>query len=297
MNTMPVEVWSAVTRAAGVCRIVAEHSWPDPARNRLWELEPATVTVRLIVKQHATTTAYQREVAAYQHVTRALGEDRTPDLVTTCEESRTLVLTRIPGSLVSGLRLDADEQLEVFRQAGELLAKLHALAAPVPGPGGVTWQDEVAQVTPLLTTLPIESALMLDKLLAEGPPPLPPITTHGDWLPHNWLWDDDSSRLRIIDFEETGTAPRRRTDFARLGYRILRGHPDLDDSFRHGYGRGFSRAEHQSMRRSAALDALHTLRQGRTHHDNAAVAEAHTMIDHLHADQYESWHTTTRSRA
>ncbi|WP_433549630.1 phosphotransferase family protein [Streptomyces sp. CA-294286] len=295
---MPANVMALVTGAAGVCRIVAERSWPGPRRNRVWEVEAGTAGygVRLIVKQHATTGAFQREAAAYQSITPALGNDRTADLVAVDETARALVLTRIPGTPVSCLRLDADAMTEVYRQAGTLLAALHAHPAPAPAAGRVTWQDELAQVTEELTALPDETATMLKDLLHSGPPPrLSLITAHGDWMPRNWLWDDH--RLRIIDFEDTGSSPADRTDLARLGYRVLRGHPDLDAAFRQGFGRAFTPAEHKAMRLSAALDALRALRWGRIHGDESTLTEAHTMLDHLHADQYQPWNTATRSAA
>ncbi len=289
MITLPQEVRSLVTGAAGVCRVIADLSWPGPGRHRVWELEAGAPGsgVRLIVKQHVATTAFGREFAAYRTLVPALGADRVPHLVAASERECVLVPTSLPGTPVCSQSLDAEEECEVFRQAGALLAALHAKPPPAPQPGRLTWREHVTQVQPELQGLPDTSAALLGSLLAGGPPPrLALAAVHGDWMPRNWLWD--GLRLRIVDFEAT-TSSAGCTDVARLGYRILRRRPDLDTAFRRGYGRHFTRTEHEAMRRYAALDALQALRWGRTYQDEATLTQAHTMIEQLHADQSKLW--------
>ncbi|MFI5804485.1 phosphotransferase family protein [Streptomyces sp. NPDC051561] len=268
------------------CRVVADLSWHGPLRNRVWEVEsgPPGMGFRRVVKQHVTTSTFQREYAAYKRIVPALGIDRAPLLASAHENTRTLILTRVPGVPVSALSLTAAEEIEVYHQAGEVLALLHAQPAPAPTPGSVTWHDKLTQVQAELLALPEASADLLAMLLSDGPPPkLPRVAVHGDWMPRNWLWD--GRHLRVVDFEAAVGAPAACTDLARLGYRVLRGRPDLDTAFRAGYGRNFTRTEHRVMRQCAALDALQALQWGRLHSDKETVAQAHTMISHLRADQ------------
>ncbi|MFJ2744780.1 aminoglycoside phosphotransferase family protein [Streptomyces sp. NPDC087440] len=289
---LPDDVASLVRSEAGACRVVADLTRPGHLLNRVWELEygPRGLRNRLVVKQHASVTAHRRELAAYQKIVPALGDGTAPLLVAVSERTRTLLLTRIPGTPVSTLSLDASTEAEVYRQAGAVLATLHAQPAPAPAPGSITWQDKLAQAQGELLALPADAADMLADLLSGGPPPrLARVGVHGDWMPRNWLWD--GRRLRVVDFEAATGASAASTDLARLGYRVLRGRPDLDAAFRTGYGRAFTRAEHQTMRISAALDALQALRWGRLHRDQDTLNQAHTMIQNLRADQDSPWAT------
>jgi Ser/Thr protein kinase RdoA (MazF antagonist) len=144
-----------------------------------------------------------------------------------------LVTGYLPGRLVLGT--DHAHDPATYRQAGELLALLHA-QVEVTDPEhearenakSLGWLDTPHRIAPRVEE-------RLRSLIASWPtPPATLVPTHGDWQPRNWLVDDQGV-VSVIDFGRAALRPAM-TDLARLEVQQFRGHPELERAFLDGYG-------------------------------------------------------------
>jgi hypothetical protein len=210
-------------------------------RDHSWGLVETTVLEmtqagsRFIVKAGGAGDHHiERELHAHLHwLSPWTSRGRAPRLVQASAEAKLLVTTYLPGELVLGGEHAADPA--AFRQAGELLALLHAQAA-------VTDDDyERRGNEKSLASLDGPhriAAATVERLRAEiGSWPAPAasvvVPTHGDWQPRNWLVHEDV--VSVIDFGRAAMRPAF-TDFARLAAQEFRGAPDLEEAFLDGYG-------------------------------------------------------------
>ncbi|MCX5555381.1 aminoglycoside phosphotransferase family protein [Streptomyces sp. NBC_00038] len=284
---MPETVHRWVASVTNSFCIIADHSSAGDGRPDVWEVEGQDGR-RWFAKRNPGPKLHRREVRAYQEGwTGALGKDRAPVLGAVDSDARAIVITAIPGRPVRSLRLDSKEEQEVYFQAGLLLARLNAAK---PGKSGsasspANWDESVEKMLAGATLcLAPDDVAMVRSLTKDTPALLPRVVSHGDFMPRNWLWDQAERRLRIIDFERTCIESAVWRDLPRLGYRILRGRPDLEAAFEEGYGRTLTAEERQASSAYAALDAVSALRWGLEHHDIESVDEAHTMLRHLQAE-------------
>ena len=262
---------------------VADRSWQREG-SAVWEIADAAGGC-WFVKRHSSERFHQREVAAYRHWTAALGPGRAPDLAAADSQMLAIVISGLPGQIALNLRLAGDDERELHRQAGELLRRLHNAAPPVPGcPGlrqGVQRVDEhLSRASALLT--PPEIALVR-RCAAELPalaPELPAVPAHGDAQLRNWLWNQATRQLAMIDFERAETGPAVR-DLVRLEYGPWDQRPDLRASFLDGYGRALAHAEEQALPRLAALDALSGLQWGTANGDREVTGRARRTFARL----------------
>ncbi|WP_226599977.1 aminoglycoside phosphotransferase family protein [Streptomyces violascens] len=294
---MPEAMHRLVTSVSGTFRVVADHSSPGIGRPRTWEVEDRH-GCRWFAKHNPGPKLFRREVAAYESGwAAALGPGRAPLLAAHDIGAQALVVTAVPGRPVRGQRLAAEQEREVYRQAGQLLARLTATPAHSQHPASSTidWDTEVEQMlrSARLYTTP-EDLTVLRALTRERPADLLAVVSHGDFMPRNWLWDPTEQVLRIIDFERADTRPSAQRDLPRLSYRILYDRPDLEASFFNGLGRKLCETERHAVTAYGALDAMSLLRYGLEHHDLASVDEAHTMLRNLHTEYVRA---TTGERA
>ncbi|MEV3857653.1 aminoglycoside phosphotransferase family protein [Streptomyces sp. NPDC050095] len=272
--------------------VLTEHQRPSNMRPSVWEIQ-GPGQQRWFAKEHVGPKLHGREVDAYTNWTYLLGDGRAPQLAAADPATRTVVITAVPGHSLDDLRLPAAEEREAYRQAGALLARLHAAVdapaayetTPVTDPAA--WTNSVERLLNAAAPhLPAADVSLLRALLGRVPPQQPLALTHGDYMPKNWLWDSAEQFLRIIDFERTCRDVPARIDFARLTFRRLRQRPDLENAFWSGFGRSLSDEEELACRVHAAVDALDSLVWGIEHHDLGLVEEAHTMVEnlrHVHA--------------
>ncbi|MFE4869514.1 aminoglycoside phosphotransferase family protein [Streptomyces sp. NPDC056682] len=215
-----------------------------------------------------------------------LGPGRAPLLAAHDPAAQALVVTAVPGRPVREQRLGAEQEREVYRQAGQLLARLNTAPfndrVPERSAG---WEVTVERMLAAarLYASPEDLAMVRD-LTREQPAALPAVVSHGDFMPRNWLWDPAEQCLRIIDFERSGIEPSAHRDLPRLHYRLLHDRPDLKAAFYSGLGRTPNDAERHACAAYGALDAVSALRYGLEKRDLASVDEAHTMLRHLHSD-------------
>lgn len=288
MSNMPEAVGRLVASVSGTFRVVADHSSPGIGRPRTWEVEDRH-GCRWFAKWNPGPKLFRREVAAYESGWAAvLGPGRAPLLAAHDVEAQALVVTAVPGRPVRGQRLAAEQEREVYRQAGELLARLTTLPAHghLPTAGTVDWDAEVEQMlhSARLYATP-EDLTVLRSLTRERPAELPAVVSHGDFMPRNWLWDPAERVLRVIDFERADIRPSAQRDLPRLCYRVLYDRPDLEASFFNGLGRRPGEAERHAVTAYGALDAVSLLRYGLEHQYLASVDEAHAMLRNLHAER------------
>ncbi|WP_239070089.1 MULTISPECIES: aminoglycoside phosphotransferase family protein [unclassified Streptomyces] len=287
---MPDPVRRFVGSAIGSFTITAEHSWAGPGRPAVWEVEAAG-NRRLFVKHHAGPKGYSRETFSYQYWTAALGAGRAPTQLAADPVTRAIVLTPVPGRSLHDHPLGLDIEWVAYRQAGELLARLHTVALPAPAARATQagWDAEAAtMLRNAALILPPHDVAMLRALTQQPPLALPKVVAHADYMPRNWLWDERTERLHIIDFERTGIESAARRDLSRLEYRVFGRRPDLRFAFYQGYGRALSDGERRACSAYAALDAVSALRWGLDHHDDEVVQQARTMLDTLRAEHTAS---------
>ncbi|MFF0201851.1 phosphotransferase [Streptomyces sp. NPDC005017] len=280
---MPRALHQLVESVTGTYTVVAEHPRPGDIRPSLWEIDGLRGE-RWFAKQHVGPKLHRREVDAYQKWTVSLGADRAPELIASNAETRTVLVTAVPGLSLDTLRPPAEQERKAYEQAGELLARHHTAAAdePTTNVSEEAWDATAAKLLgDAASHVPEHEIAMVRSIVKEPPPRLPQVAAHGDYMPKNWMWDETEQRLRIIDFERAELQPAARRDFSRLRYRILLQRPDLLAAVHHGYGRRLTEEELAACRAYAALDALDSLSWGITHRDIGLVDEAHTMLENL----------------
>jgi Ser/Thr protein kinase RdoA (MazF antagonist) len=280
---MPSALHQLAGAVTGTYTVVAEHPRPGGTRPSVWEIQ-GLGGERWFAKQHAGPKLHRREVDAYRKWTVSLGPDRAPELIASDTETRTVLVTAVPGRSLDTLRLPVEQERKAYEQAGELLARHHGAAADEPAAdvNELAWTETAARLLRATAQyVPAYEIAMVRGLVAQVPPRLPQVAAHGDYMPKNWMWHEPEQRLRVIDFERAELQPAARRDFSRLRYRILFHQPNLNAALHHGYGRQLTEEELAACRAYGALDALDSLSWGIKHRDLGLVGEAHTMLENL----------------
>jgi aminoglycoside/choline kinase family phosphotransferase len=215
-----------------------------------------------------------RELHAHQHWLRPWTSiERAPELVRADGEAKLLLTRYLPGSLVQGL--DAERDPDVYRQAGELLARLHAQLSiedarfeERANTKALAWLAAPHRIEPARTA-------RLRALVASwraSPSLLVP--THGDWQPRNWLIDQHT--VRVIDFGRADLRPAM-TDFARLAVQQFRTDPALEAAFVAGYGS--DPREPDAWQRNQVREAIGTAVWAYQVGDERFEQQGHRMLD------------------
>ncbi|SCK61565.1 Putative homoserine kinase type II (protein kinase fold) [Streptomyces sp. AmelKG-D3] len=286
MKTLPEAFHGLMATVTDAYTVIAEHFRPDGLRASVWEIEGPDGS-RWFAKQHAGPKLHRREVEAYQRWVGVLGPDRAPALIASDAQARTLLVTAVPGGSLDHLRLPAEQEREAYRQAGVLLAGLHAADTGQPPSDAVEedWDEALAELLDgAARYVAADDIALLRSLAQQAPVGLAQVVAHGDYMPKNWVWEEREQRLRIIDFERTQLEAAARRDLSRLHYRILHHRPDLAAAFYSGYGRFLSPEELHARMAYAVLDALDSVCWGVAHRDIGLVDEAHAMITNLRAE-------------
>jgi len=248
-----------------------DHSWGLVATT---VLEMTHAGSRFIVKAGGDDDHHiEREFHAHLNWLRPwTSSGRAPTLVHGSADAKLLVTRYLPGELVLGSK-HADDR-SIYRQAGELLALLHAQVV-------VTDDDyerrENEKSLAWLCRPHRIAATTMERLRAEivawPTPPAALVPTHGDWQPRNWLVHDDV--VGVIDFGRAAIRPAF-TDFARLAVQDFRRDPSLEAAFVDGYGSDPREAAgwHRTRVREAIGTAAWAYRVG----DESFEAQGHRMI-------------------
>ncbi|KAA9159341.1 aminoglycoside phosphotransferase family protein [Amycolatopsis acidicola] len=250
------------------------------ARDHSWGLVGTTVLelthegARYIVKAADDKDHHlAREVHAHREWLApwaSLG--RAPQLVHADEDAKLLVTRYLPGTLVEG---SADEsRQEVYFQAGELLARLHAQFAvedahfeAKANAKSLWWLNRPNRIA-------VEDAARLRAMIEAWPVPASVLVpTHGDWQPRNWLVHE--GQVRVIDFGRSELRPAF-TDFARLSVQQFRADPLLERSFLAGYGE--DPRESRAWQRNLVREAIGTVSWAYQVGDTAFEEQGRRMI-------------------
>jgi hypothetical protein len=257
--------------------VESDHSW---GLVETTVLELAWAGSRFIVKAGGANDHHiERELHAHRHW---LGPwtscGRAPTLVHGDAEAKLLVTRYLPGELV----LDSGHANDpaTFRQAGELLALLHAQSHVVDddyerraNEKSLAWLNgphRIARAT-------------VERLRAEivswPTPPAILVPTHGDWQPRNWLVHNDV--VSVIDFGRAAMRPAL-TDFGRLAVQDFRRAPNLEAAFLAGYGTDPREADawYRNRIREAIGTAAWAYRVGDEHFET----QGHHMIAEVLGD-------------
>lgn len=211
--------------------VVRDHSW-KLVDNAVLEVE--ALGARYIVKADGPSHHHTlRELDAHEAWLGPLTTiGRAPRLVAGDRDAKVLVTEYQSGDLVMGS--PAQEEPDTFRQAGRLLAGLHAQAGRLDG------EYEAAENAKALRNLggrhriPWRAARQLRSEISGWPDePVHTVPTHGDWQPRNWLVHE--GRISAIDFGRAALRPAL-TDWLRLAARDFQVDPRREQAFVEGYG-------------------------------------------------------------
>jgi Ser/Thr protein kinase RdoA (MazF antagonist) len=260
-------------------------------------LRLATAAGPVVVKASATQHHLVREARAHRQMTGpllALEPPRAARLLHADTRAGVVAATWLPGSLVAGG--PHERSPEVFRQAGELLARVHVPREQTTGYDAAVLNkvgDFLARASGLAPPDHLRAAGRLAAAHRAAPRWLS--ATHGDYSPRNWVLDGDPSSgalLRVIDWGRSGYRPWV-TDLVRLEHQWFQPAvgPDsgsggdagthdgggLRAAFYAGYGRDPAE-EPDSWRLDNLLQALGTIVWSREVGDAAFEEEGRRML-------------------
>lgn len=297
-NLVPADVERLLDRAIGRWCLLAVRSHDRTGAASVWEVEDPAGH-RWFAKRHWRDLLYERETRAYDEFVPLLGLRRAPWMVDRDPAARLIITGGLQGEPLSMVQLTGAQEQDVFRQAGILAGRLHALAV-APGPASVrgvaSWSQQRAKALDMAMDLGMsaEDVAVLATASAEPPPPVPAVVCHGDFGPRNWIIHQDSEvRLQLIDFERTTVEEPTRHDLMRIVYHVTAQRPALAEAFFDGYGRHLTEAEEAACRAYAALDCPSALKWATAHRDQEIDSYARRALDLLRASVRPS--PTTRS--
>ncbi|MBQ0904113.1 phosphotransferase family protein [Micromonospora sp. U21] len=248
-----------------------DHGWGLTATS---VLEMTRAGSRFIVKAGGDDDHHiQRELHAHLNWLRPwTSTGRAPALVHGSADAKLLITRYLPGELVLGSE-HADDPA-TYRQAGELLALLHAQSVVTDddyerreNEKSLAWLSQPHRIA-------ATTAQRLRAEIATWPtPPATLVPTHGDWQPRNWLVHHDA--VSVIDFGRAAMRPAS-TDFDRLAAQDFRRNPNLEAAFLDRYGTDprDTGAWHRNRVRAAIGTAAWAYRVG----DEPFEAQGHRMI-------------------
>ncbi|MGW5558483.1 phosphotransferase [Micromonospora sp. NPDC003944] len=249
-------------------------------RDHSWGLVQTTVLemtfagARLIIKAGGNDDHYvERELNAHLNwVSPWTRLGRAPILEHGDAAAKILVTKYLPGELVLGSN-HADAPA-TYRQAGELLALLHAQTS---FPDDDYERRENAKSLSWLSGAHRIASHTVNRLCAEitswPTPAALLVPTHGDWQPRNWLVHNGT--VSIIDFGRAAMRPSY-TNFTRMSALDFRRDSRLESAFLDGYGADprQTSAWFRTRVREAVGTAAWAYRVG----DEAFEAQGHRMI-------------------
>jgi Phosphotransferase enzyme family len=212
-------------------RVVKDHSW-GLIETRVLELDHAGE--RYILKAGGESDGHiARELRAHRDWLRPWTSIGRAPLLVNGDADAKLVLTHyLPGSLAQDS--PAADDPDTYRQAGELLALLHAQDAAVDIDVERRERDKTLRCLDGPHRIPARNLDVLRAEVAAWPtPPITVVPTHGDWQTRNWLTHDGT--VFAIDFGRADLRPAL-TDLSRLTKREFRRNPAFEPAFLDGYG-------------------------------------------------------------
>lgn len=249
-------------------------------RDHSWGLTTTTVVEmtrsgsRFIVKAGGADDHHiQRELHAHLNWLRPwTSRGCAPTLAHGNADAKILVTRYLPGEPVFGSTYADDPA--VYRQAGELLALLHAQSVVVDDDyEGRENEKSLAWLRQPHRIASATAERLRTEIATWSTPPAALVPTHGDWQPRNWLVHHDV--VGIIDFGRAAMRPAS-TDFARLAVQDFSRNPNLETAFLDGYGA--DPREAGAWRRDRVRAAIGTAVWAHRVGDEPFEAQGHRMI-------------------
>jgi tRNA A-37 threonylcarbamoyl transferase component Bud32 len=258
-------------------RVVRDHSW-GLVENAVLEVEVGRD--RYIVKAGGESNHHiLRELDAHERWLApwvALG--CAPRLVAGDRGAKILVTEYLPGELVLGS--PAQEDRDTFRQAGELLAMLHAQSGPVDAAYETNENAKVLRNLDKTHRIEPNTKQTIRRIIDSWPThAVALVPTHGDWQPRNWLVA--AGRVSVIDFGRASLRPPL-SDWLRLEARDFRDDPAREAAFVEGYGT--DPREPAAWFRERLREAVNTAVWAHLVGDAPFEAQGHEMIDRVLAE-------------
>ncbi|RAX45300.1 aminoglycoside phosphotransferase family protein [Arthrobacter sp. AQ5-06] len=263
-----------LTSWLGEFSVVQDYSWPLQDTNVLHVATPPGE--EFIVKASITSHHIHREIAAHAGGFDGL-HGRVPTLRHASAKAGILVTEFLTGILVEGT--PAEDDPETYRQAGELLARIHRPAGDSSTYAKTltiktrAWMDRAHGLLP-------ESQLesFEQELEALRPGVVQLAATHGDYQPRNWL--QDNGQIKVIDF---GRADRRPWvhDLVRLSHQQFVHRPELADAFYAGLGRTVGPADADMWRLENLNQAIGTVVWANQMGDTAFEEAGRNMVERV----------------
>ena len=254
-------------------RVVADRSWGLTGTTVL-QVE-SKQRGRFIVKAgNATDHHMPRELRAYEQWVPILASiGRAPRMFRGHAEAKLLAVEFLAGELVEGGAAEGDS--ESYRQAGELLTRLHGQSGTLDDGAFERRQREEAlewlRGPHRIDASDVER--LVEHIEAWPAPPSLVVPTHGDWHPRNWMID--GGLVKAIDFGRAALRPAH-TDFARLASKQFREDPLLELAFLEGYGA--DPREPEAWLRTRIREAVATAAWARKVGDEAFEAQGLRMV-------------------
>jgi Ser/Thr protein kinase RdoA (MazF antagonist) len=277
-----LEQW--VAARVGAAESVEDVSWPR-ASSRVWRVAAAGRTA--YVKVSVGDRHYQREVYAYRHAAPALGYGSAPRLLATEPRLRAMLITPLPGALVTHMSLTPARERTLHRAAGGLLRRWHDLAPRSldsrrqadEGVRRIVERSAVrlARAGDLVTRAQQDLVHRSQQELQALGPQLPAAFRHGDFRPRNWLWDGLGQQLGLLDFERAGMGVAV-ADFVWLAAGWWPDNSLLREAMFTGYGRELTEAEERALPALAALAVVDDLQWAAGNGDAADVRVAQRTL-------------------
>lgn len=263
-----------LTSWLGQFSVVQDYSWPLQDTN---VLHVATRQgEEFIVKASTTSHHIHREIAAHAGGFEGL-HGRVPALRHASANAGILVTEFLPGILVEGT--PAEDEPETYRQAGELLARIHR-----PAGDSSTYAKALTAKTRawmgrahgLLPGSQLDSFEHELDALRPGVAQL--VATHGDYQPRNWL--QDNGQIKVIDFGRAEPRPWVH-DLVRLSHQRFVHGPDLADAFHAGLGKTVGPAEADLWRLENLNQAIGTVVWAHQVGDTAFEQTGRTLVERV----------------
>jgi len=252
-------------------RVLHDHSW-GLVDNVVLEVEAAGG--RFVVKADGETNHHiARELDAHEQWLRPwVSQGRAPRLVAGDRSAKIIVTEYLPGRLVLGSATQRDP--ETFRQAGRLLAQLHAQESRTDAAYEAHENTKVLRNLDKPHRISPDVVVELRRIVAGWPTdPVSLVPTHGDWQPRNWL--AHHGWISVIDFGRAALRPAI-TDWVRLEARDFRDDPALETAFVDGYGA--DPREPDVWFRERLREAINTAVWAHLVGDEQFEAQGHQMI-------------------
>lgn len=277
--SLPIELVPFVQDRLGDVRVVADLSWPYEG-SEVYRVRDHHGSDH-ILKRLINDTFWVRETAGYAWAS-ALARDEAPQLEAADPHLRVVVTTFLPGVLLKDVYLDPARSVQVYRQIGVLLRRLHDSAAPVADSSVIDrlvaqTDTHIEQTEAELDEAQGDRVHRAAQDLAALAASMPAVPTHGDFWERNLLIDPDSDRVAVIDFERAALAPAVR-DLLRLETGVFARSAAARDAFYSGYGRDLTPVEIAALRAWTVLDALSALAWALAHNDNHLLGRARGIL-------------------